>query len=333
MRVASLSAVLVLWFAAPAMAAKPASACAACSSGGCASAGQCAEASKAETAAKSSVKRSGSWLIEETENFCICRPVGYKIKTDIGGSFEALRKELCGTWLADNDRAAWKPKCHVVVHAKLEGYLKEVGPGGRQTTGSSLMDFDKDRVVMRRIDVRGDKEDWFSAAVAHELTHVVLADRFTHVQIPHWADEGMAILADTAAKQSRHGQDLMAAISNGSVFRLAELLTLDGYPRPARMGAFYGQSASVVAFLTRLGTRDQLVTFVDRATSQGYDTALREVYKIANVAELEHRWRRHLRGGADAREALSVAQPREIDVASGDLAETASEEAATAMVD
>ncbi len=249
---------------------------------------------------KSTIRRSGSWLIEETENFSICRPVGYRLNADIAEKFEELRQNLCGTWSPGSETEKWNPRCHIVIHAGLDSYMKEVGPGGRQTTGSSLLDFDKGRVTMRRVDIRGDQADWMTAALAHELTHIVLADRFAHVQIPHWADEGMAILADPSSKRRLHGKDLQDALSANRHFRLAELLTLEEYPHPSRMGAFYGQSASLVEFLTQLGTRDELVKFVDRATSQGYDVALREVYEINSVGELEKRWLQGLRSGNSA---------------------------------
>jgi hypothetical protein len=249
---------------------------------------------KSETA--STVRRSGSWLIEETENFSFCRPANYPLKAEVVQAIEKLRQDLCGTWLPKSQKTSWNPKCHIVVHPRLEGYLKEVGPGAGQTTGSSLIDFDENRIVMRRIDIRGDRADWFADALAHELTHVVLADRFTEVQIPHWADEGMAIQADPIAKRRLHGRDLDAAVASGGEFRLVELLTLDHYPHPSRMGAFYGQSASLVDYLTRIGSKEQLVSFVHEATVNGYDAALRNIYAISGVSALENQWRRHLRG-------------------------------------
>jgi len=251
------------------------------------------------------VRRSGSWLIEETENFSICRPVGYAVKPNLAASFERMRLQLCETWLPKHDVGAWQPKCHIVIHARFEGYAKEVGPGARQTTGSSLMDFDEGRITLRRIDIRGDRADWFSEAFAHELTHVVLAERFIDVPIPHWADEGMAIQADPVAKRRLHGRDLHSAIAAGGEFRLAELLTLDSYPHPSRMGAFYGQSASIVEFLTHIGTKEQLVAFVELATTAGYDKALRDVYAIAGVGALEQKWRQHLRTGRSAIDTIS----------------------------
>ena len=306
------AATLVLGIGFPAIARSAEPTCKACSSDTCSCPKLPAPAPVAKAGAPgASVRREGSWLIEETENFQICRPVGYKVSAEVAESFETLRQKLCQAWSPHATDKCWSPKCHVVIHARFEGYLKEVGPGGRQTTGSSLIDFDKDQVVMRRIDIRGDRPGWFAEAVAHELTHVVLADRFAHVQIPHWADEGMAIQADPAGKRHRHGKDLDAALAARREFRLAELLMLSSYPHPSRMGTFYGQSASLVNFLTHLGDKEQLVTFVDLATSRGYDVALREIYDIPGVGALEQQWRRHLRSPQATAETVSRDHTRE----------------------
>jgi hypothetical protein len=245
-------------------------------------------------AAAGSAVRHGNWLIEETENFSICRPLNYRYDADTGALLEKARAELQAAWLPKAAAKAWKPKCQIVLHASSVAYLQAVGRGAVATTGSALVDFDKDRITTRKIDIRGDRADWFDAALTHELTHVVLADRFIAVAIPHWADEGMAILADTPAKQDRHAVDLHAALGAGAHFPLAEMLTLGGYPQAQRMGAFYGQSASLVSYLTMIGTREQLVAMVELATSRGYDVALREVYKIESVRHLERDWRKHV---------------------------------------
>src|SRR5664279_1917675 len=215
-------------------------------------------AKAAKAVAADSAVRHGNWLIEETENFSICRPVHYRYDADTGAALEKARAELQEAWLPNVAAKAWKPKCQIVLHGSSAAYLQAVGRGAASTTGSALVDFDKDRIATRKIDIRGDRADWFDAALTHELTHVVLADRFIAVAIPHWADEGMAILADTPAKRDRHAVDLHAAVGAGAHFPLAEMLTLGGYPQAQRMGAFYGQSASLVSYLTTIGTREQL---------------------------------------------------------------------------
>ena len=47
-----------------------------------------------------------------------------------------------------------------------------------------------------RTNLRADHPQVLTAILPHEVTHVVLADLFTTQQIPRWADEGMAVLAE-----------------------------------------------------------------------------------------------------------------------------------------
>jgi peptidase MA superfamily protein len=147
---------------------------------------------------------------------------------------------------------------------------------------------DRGRITARRIDLRSDGCDPLAAALPHELTHIVVADHFRDRPLPRWADEGMAVTADTAEKQAGHQRDLFNAIASGERIRLATLLNQDGYHGNA--AAFYAQSMSVVSWLIRLESEATFVKFVDRAMEAGYDVALQDFYGVASVEELERRW-------------------------------------------
>jgi hypothetical protein len=203
---------------------------------------------------------------------------------------ECWRSKLQQFWCG-GQRDAWSPKCQIVVHASRGSYLGVVGAGGAATYGSSLLDFGKDKqVASRRIDIRGDSPLGM-AALPHELTHVVLADLLDGRQPPRWADEGMAILADARDKQLLHERDLTNGLASRVAFRVAELMAIENYPHPSRVPAFYGQSASLTAFLAHRDDPAKFVEFLRRALDQGYDAALRQVYAIENVGELERLWR------------------------------------------
>jgi hypothetical protein len=205
---------------------------------------------------------------------------------------ERWRAKLQKYWTAA-EQEAWAIKCDVVVHAGIGTYLQAVGPGGRQTFGSSLIRFDDAKHVARRlIDFRGDSPLGL-AAVPHEMTHVVLADLLGGRQPPRWADEGMAILADTQEKQMLHERDLTTGLASRAAFRVAELLTLESYPAASRVSAFYGQSASLTACLAQRDDPAKFVEFLRRSLDSGYDQALRDVYHLDNIAALENAWRSH----------------------------------------
>lgn len=209
---------------------------------------------------------------------------------------ERWRAKLQRYWCAD-ERAAWSPKCEVIVHGSGASYLAAVGSGAARTFGSSLIQFGADKQVARRtIDFRGDSA-FGMAAVPHEMTHVVVADLLDGRQPPRWADEGMAILADSHEKQMLHERDLTQGLAARGAFRIHELLSLTAYPQPSRVPAFYGQSASVTACLAKRDDPAKFVEFLRRSLDEGYDQALRDVYHLSNIAELERLWheQRHAR--------------------------------------
>ena len=245
---------------------------------------------EAEGASKHRAYKSGSWNILETENFRFCSRGRLAVGETLIDTTERMRSTLGETWLGpQRPQEAWHPKCDIVLHSTSEDYLRAV-PGGDQTVGCSLINTHEGRVVGRRIDIRADRSGWLDAALRHEMTHIVLADRFPDGVLPAWADEGMAVLADPNSKQDAHSRDLRIARSQRSTFRLVELFALNGYPSPERQAAFYGQSASLVRFLVGRGTPAQFVRFVRAASDDGYEVAVREVYGMEGVRDLERRW-------------------------------------------
>lgn len=231
---------------------------------------------------------SQGWSIVESDNFRLCSRGSLKQGDAVIRATEAMRRELTRQWLGER-ATAWSPKCDIVVHSTAVAYQKAV-PGGERTLGSSLINTAGGKVVGRRIDIRADRAGWLDAALAHELTHVILADRFADGRLPAWADEGMAVLADSDVKQDAHFRDLKVAQSVGSAFRLVELFSLDGYPSSDRQAAFYGQSASLVRYLVTRGNSQQFIDFVSAAATDGYDSAVQTIYGLKGIADLERRW-------------------------------------------
>ncbi|HEX5446014.1 MAG TPA: hypothetical protein VFW87_19465 [Pirellulales bacterium] len=265
------------------------------------------DAGGAETPASQSCQSAAAgWSIIETANFRFCARSKFSLPPKTLSAVEELRDRLTAKWSGKpSGGIAWQPKCDVILHGTRAAYLRAV-PGGGKTLGSSVIDVANDAVIARRIDIRADQPGWFDGVLAHELTHLVLADLFPGSRVPAWADEGMAVLADPAGKQDAHLRDLWLAHSQRGSFRLTELLAMEDYPSPDRHAAFYGQSASLVQYLVERGTPEQFVQFVQTGVERGYEQALRDIYRLNGVAELEHRWRQH----ANAVGALAVRERR-----------------------
>jgi hypothetical protein len=198
--------------------------------------------------------------------------------------------QLQKTWLGGVTCEAWEPCCEVVLHATRNTYIQAIGNSGIRSYGSSLIRADRQRIVKRRIDLLANLDGEFTA-LTHELTHVILADRFTADQPPLWANEGIATLADSASKRSLHQKDCLTALRNGTSFRIIDLLELDQFTSPHQVPAFYGQSLLLVQFLVERDEPSKFIPFLESAKELGYDRALHEVYDINGVVHLESLWR------------------------------------------
>lgn len=215
-----------------------------------------------------------------------------------------LRREIATQWLSHDERTDWQPRCMVVVHPTKQSYLQAVGPHGTSTLGSSQIRTQHKRIVLRRIDLLCDgKGD--CPALAHELTHVVLADWYHGRQPPRWLDEGIAILSDTPEKQTLHQRDLFLALHSGSLIDMPELLTTTQLRSSQQVAPFYGQSHSIVQFLRERSDARTLLRFADTAMKHGYDYALSHHYAFANLAEFERHWYLYVTS-ASANNSLSL---------------------------
>ncbi|MBX3414282.1 MAG: hypothetical protein KF708_16465 [Pirellulales bacterium] len=237
--------------------------------------------------------QSGSWQVQETEQFQVCVQSGFQEAEKLASVCERLLAETRRDWLSESETAVvWRPKCQIILHPNKNSYLAAVGPGGASTVGSALVERRHGQIISRRIDLLATARDGALSALPHEMTHVVLSDRFVETDPPRWADEGLAVLADPLEKQARHAQELDRAVRGRTLFRLPQLMADAGDACQTRPDVFYAQSTSLVRYLVSHGTRAQFVEFLTMAGQDGYDAALRHVYSIDGVAALEKGWHR-----------------------------------------
>jgi hypothetical protein len=164
--------------------------------------------------------------------------------------------------------------------------------------GHSRIESDKTnaaRVIARRMDMRMDTQGMMDGVLPHETTHVVLAGNFGPFPVPRWADEGIAVLTEPAAKIEQHRQNLLRAHQDGLLFGLKELMTMPDYPEPRRIGAFYAQSVILCEFLTSQKGPTVLTSFVRDGLREGYEAALQKHYGM-NFAQLQQAWNQQVLG-------------------------------------
>jgi hypothetical protein len=250
----------------------------------------------------------GAWKIAESPNFQVCSLTSAAEAESVARRCEQVRRDLIDTWGLAESAQPWSPKCQVILHRTTGHYGAAVGGSFAGTYGSSLVKPSTGTIAARRIDLRTNVEDYLTAALPHELCHVLLADRFRNRVAPLWYDEGIALLADTEAKQRLHERDLHDGIRRHIEFSVADLVTTQEYPPGERMGVFYGQCAALTRYLRQVGSAEQLHEFAIRSGEVGVNLAARACYEFTGAEDLEINWRQSLvlKGKAGTARVLPV---------------------------
>lgn len=242
-------------------------------------------------------RNAQGWMVAESENFIVFHREDPAFAERVARVAETTRRTMAHKWFG-KEEAAWTPKCEVILHPTAEDYTKMTGvPGASPGHARIETDPSGTRVVSRRLDLRCDQSGLVEAVLPHEATHVVLAGRFGKHHVPRWADEGIAVLSEPTHKIEQHRRNLLQEARAGKLFALQELMGMNDYPHPKRIGAFYAQSVFLVDFLTRAKGPTVFTAFVRDGLDTGWDGALRRHYGLDHAA-LEARFRAEvLQGG------------------------------------
>ncbi len=228
-----------------------------------------------------------AWHVRETANFRIYHTDSVQAEKAARVA-EAVRTQQARRWGSSAARAPWSPPCDIYLYPTPKDFARLTGQP-ETSPGFSTMGVNGNRIVARRVNLRADHPQLLAAILPHEVTHVVLADLFTQQQIPRWADEGMAVLAEPTAEQASRASELNEPLKAGRVFKLSELMAID-YPSAEAWNLYYAQSVSLTQFLVQQGGPELFVGFVRSAQRKGVEIALRDSYHIEGFAELENRW-------------------------------------------
>jgi hypothetical protein len=213
---------------------------------------------------------------------------------------EAARTAASKKWFGE-PTPTWAPRCDIYLHANAKDYSMATQQPP-QLAGHSSIGHGPDRVVSRRIDIHFDDPNMLIGVLPHETTHVVLADGYNR-PLPHWADEGMAVLSEPRERIEKHLHNLPQHRTNGELFAAAELIPMDQYPSDShRIGAFYAESVSLVEFLSKEKGEPVFVQFMRDGMQSGYESALQKYYDIRSYDDLQQRWQRYAFGGLAQRE-------------------------------
>jgi hypothetical protein len=241
-------------------------------------------------AVTAAIRTEGIWRIAETPNFrCRCQ-LSEDDTRRLAECCEVWRSRLRKTWISQSARIDWQPKCEVHVHPDRSAYNRALNRALDTSVGSTMMNFDQGRTVARRIDVRADASDWSNAALPHELTHVVLGERFGGHALPRWADEGIAMLSESPEKHRERLANLREILGRRSALQLAELVQMNRIPPAHQRDAFYGQSAALTSWLVQRSSPARFADFIEDAQSSGISAALKQHYQLDDLVALQRHW-------------------------------------------
>jgi hypothetical protein len=77
-------------------------------------------------------------------------------------------------------------------------------------------------------------------------------------------------------------------------YSAGDLMALGDYPPADRRDAFYGQSASLVAYLIERDSPARFLEFLELGQERGFERALDDVYDVRSLSDLDLRWRPQL---------------------------------------
>tara|TARA_R110002072_G_scaffold303108_2_gene493914 strand:- start:95108 stop:96010 length:903 start_codon:yes stop_codon:yes gene_type:complete len=258
---------------------------------------------------------AGSWWIQQTDNFRVCTRNRHLDLDSLPARCEMLRLQISGVWLGADGTDNWIPRCDVIVHTSLAEYQQTLGASVGRSVGCATMKVDGGRIVSRRIDIRIDADHWELDALPHELTHVVLADRFNGRRLPPWADEGIGVLSESTRKQQIRADAFKDSVHRGCVYRPTDLLNLRRFPAAGYREAFYAQSAALVRQLVERSSHQQFIHCVQESLDDGETAALAAVYNIHSTNSLDGITKVHAVTKALSHEPVTTRQQSLIAVA------------------
>jgi len=230
------------------------------------------------------------WYYAETENFRLWHQNSRAQAEKLLRAAEQARARVCRKWFGE-DVGPWQPRCELNLYPSAAAYQAATGLPDR-APGFAQTRYDGERVVSRQIDLRGDWPELLTAVLPHEVTHIVLADKFGSRPLPSWASEGIAVLTEPSENVGRHLRSLPRHRDEGLLQSVQALVGQSDYPDRRAMGAFYAQSVSVVQFLAQEKGPEALTAFLHCARRAGMAPALRRHYGMT-FDELEQRWQQY----------------------------------------
>jgi RNA polymerase sigma factor (sigma-70 family) len=238
----------------------------------------------------------------KTANFVVTAPTETMARV-MAHDAEHHRKELAEKWLRA-ELPAWSKPC--TLH-----YTSAIGATNGATTFTFGRKAGAPTLETAEMELRGEFLKVLETALPHEVTHTVLASHLKR-PIPRWADEGIALQAESPQSHADHDAKARELLNAGRGIRLRVLFRMTDYPQDLLVT--YAQGHSLVRFLltreidSKSNTPEsRLLKFVDAGsaenTAESWDKAARDHFGFKTMDALEEAWLDALRAAAPPKPA------------------------------
>jgi hypothetical protein len=218
---------------------------------------------------------AGAGVSVRTTNFIVEAPTR-DVAERVARHAEVCRTQIAKNWLG-RELENWSKPCPIKVRITS-------GEAG----GVTSFGFSQGRVTDQQMTVEGRLDRILASALPHEVTHTIFAGHFGG-PMPRWADEGASLLSEDQRERRRHDQIAADLLARGGEVPLPRLFDIEAYPKD--LMSFYGQGYYVSRFMIEMGGRPRFLEFIRDGMKNGWDSATREHYRLANVRELDRAWR------------------------------------------
>ena len=187
----------------------------------------------------------------------------------IANRAEHYRREIATRWFG---RELPEAEERAIIHVVIED-ARSSGRTLQSKTGQGSL-----------VWLNASAEQSASTLLAHEIAHVVLADRFKD-RMPDWANEGIASLYDDPERQQILYHRLRSLVQERRWRDLARLMNSE-----VRTPETYAVAASLTQMLLELEGPAAFLDFVEDGSSSSWDSALKTYYRIDGIDALQIAW-------------------------------------------
>lgn len=246
-----------------------------------------ADATKVAVDIRHLEKKVNGFKVAETPHFRILHDLEKGLVEKVGKVAEVSRIELQKKWFGDVS-TDWDGKCSIYLHGKLTDYVKKTG---QKNALGHMRTLDWAGVFLRSIHVPAQEDFMAEDVLPHEVCHSVMSVRFQG-KTPRWADEGMALWAESPARNLEFHILLAKYKKDDALFSL-EVLMQTKETEHLETLEYYAQSLSLVQFLCAKKSYREFTDFLRTSIQKGYEPAMKEHYGIQGYADLERQWQAH----------------------------------------